>query len=279
MVSNLNPLSAAVQICLQTLGSQCVLCHLLLAAPSRAGRRAFAAASPYIICLYVLWLLDGYAATALDGIVTPPPVLQSIGVWGYRQSFPALLPLLLHLLTTVAIAGLSRNQQHSHATTAGQQAGRGDTPPPANTDMVAAADDAGSTAGGVTSGVPEQAVSSTPFVTIPDRGDFEGSSPLGAAGRELRHLVAFGARMSYTEGTWGLRREVFVMHTRVFGMRWIADISYSIGVHTVGLCAAVKCVLAFTHAMTRLRAPTHQMFKQGPGPSMHNRQQCASFSE
>lgn len=79
----------------------------VLPAPCRFGKPIFAATSPYLLLLYLLWLVDAYVATALDGLVAPPPVLQSIGIWGYSRPFPAVLPLLLHLATAVAVAGLS----------------------------------------------------------------------------------------------------------------------------------------------------------------------------
>lgn len=167
----------------------------------------FAAASPGIMLLYALWLLNDYGATALDGIVTPPPVLDSIGIWGYRQPFPALLPLLLHLLTTLAIAGLSRNQLAGHAASImaaplaprpAEQEESSATPglaeQPAGPGAVRSAGVAGA---GEEQGMRMSAQS--PGIAIPG-AELLGSSPLSAAGRELRSLVTFGGRMSYTEG-------------------------------------------------------------------------------
>lgn len=91
----------------------------------RLGRQVFAAASPYLLVLYLLWFLDAYIATALDGLVTPPPVLSSIGVWGYHKPYPALVPLLLHLLTTVAIAGLARSRMTGSHPDAGSSSSSG----------------------------------------------------------------------------------------------------------------------------------------------------------
>lgn len=169
----------------------------------RAGRRAFTAASPYIMLAYVLWLLDDYAATALEGIVTPPPVLDSIGIWGYRQPFPALLPLLLHLLTTVAVAGLSRNQR---AVQAGAAASAAAAAASSAQQSVEHADGAhGGNAADVQLAGPD-GVSTSVDVQHADGShaaagaELLGSSPIAAAGRELRQLVSFGARMSYTEG-------------------------------------------------------------------------------
>eukprot|EP00775_Hariotina_reticulata_P007363 gene7363-7574_t len=81
-----------------------------LLAPSRFGRQVFAVTSPGMLLLYTLWLVDAYVATALDGLVAMPALFSSIGIWGYHKQYPALLPLLLHLLTTVAVAGLSRSR-------------------------------------------------------------------------------------------------------------------------------------------------------------------------
>jgi hypothetical protein len=160
-------------------------------------------ASPYIMLVYVLWLLDDYAATALEGIVTPPAVLDSIGVWGYRQPFPALMPLLLHLLTTVAVAGLSRNQKAVQADAAASAAAAAAASAQQATeraegahgvsvgDAELAGPDEASTAVGVQHVDGSQAVAG---------GQLLGSSPIAAAGRELRQLVSFGGRMSYTEG-------------------------------------------------------------------------------
>jgi hypothetical protein len=140
---------------------------------------------------YCLWLVDDYVATALDGIVTLPPAVVSVGVFGYRQPFPALLPLLLHLLTTVAIAGLSRNHKAAVAqagAVAGAQAAQGRVAAGAATDA------AGAAAAEADAAVQETAV-------LTPGGELYGSSPIAAAGRELRQLVGdFGARMSYTEG-------------------------------------------------------------------------------
>jgi len=142
-------------------------------------------ASPYIMLAYVIWLLDDYVATALDGIVTPPPVLDSIGIWGYRQPFPALLPLLLHLLTALAVAGLSRNHVQSRGSkhTAVPQAA-----PPA-----AAAGTHGGSRGADTAGQEVQGIRASHAVAIPG-SDVQGGSPIAAA------IVSFGARMSYSEG-------------------------------------------------------------------------------
>ncbi len=91
--------------------------HLFL----RYGKAALQACSPFITTFYMLWLLDAYVATALYDIIHPPDVLSSIGIWGYGKPPPALLPLLLHLLTVAAAAGLSRAHSRS----------RGRGPPPA----------------------------------------------------------------------------------------------------------------------------------------------------
>lgn len=148
---------------------------------------------------YAAWLLNDYAATALDGIVSPPAVLDSIGIWGYRHPFPALLPLLLHLLTTLAIAGLSRNQLAVYAggvaavptaeRTAGQESvgGAGPAVLTGGTDGRVSADE-----------VPGRAVPS-PGIAIPG-AEAQGGSPIAAAGRDLRQLVSLGGRLSYTEG-------------------------------------------------------------------------------
>lgn len=82
----------------------------VLAPAGRFGRQVFAVSSPGILLLYILWLVDAYMATALDGLVAVPAVFSSIGIWGYHKPYPALLPLLLHLLTTAAVAGLSRSK-------------------------------------------------------------------------------------------------------------------------------------------------------------------------
>lgn len=95
---------------------------------------------------YLMWLLNGYTATALEGLVTPPPVLRSIGVWGYHQAYPALLPLLLHLLTTVAVAGLSRSRMCGAAAPGGS--GVGAEASTAATEASAPARGWGSSAGG-----------------------------------------------------------------------------------------------------------------------------------
>lgn len=157
----------------------------------RAGRRAFTVASPFIMLGYCLWLLDYYVATALDGIVTVPPAVVSVGVWGYRQPFPALLPLLLHLLTTVTIAGLSRNHKAAQAGAAAGAAG-----------PVAQAEGAATDAAGAA--VAEAGAAAQGHAVPPPGGELYGSSPIAAAGRELRQLVGdFGARLSYTEGGKG----------------------------------------------------------------------------
>lgn len=149
---------------------------------------------------YVLWLLVDFLATALDGIVTPPAVLDSIGVWGYRQPFPALLPLLLHLLTTVAVAGLSRNQVAAACGSIdvglAAAAARGNAPAAAEgADSVAdAAAAAAQCEGDVQDNSGNYGGRATPAMDVP------GSSPTAAAERELRQLVAFGTRMSYSEG-------------------------------------------------------------------------------
>lgn len=149
---------------------------------------------------YAAWLLDDYAATALDGIVSPPAVLDSIGIWGYRHPFPALLPLLLHLLTTLAIAGLSRNQLAVHA---GGVAAVQTADGPAGQDRIDAAGAAVQPAGGAdgrasTDEGPGRAIPS-PGIAIPG-AEAQGGSPIAAAGRELRQLVSFGGRLSYMEG-------------------------------------------------------------------------------
>jgi hypothetical protein len=158
---------------------------------------------------YVLWLIDAYAATSLEGIVTLPAVLDSIGVWGYRRPYPALLPLLLHLLVTVTLAGLSRNQQVERANAAAAAAA---------TAAAAASEHAASgqhTAGPVTSSRDSAQTGgsgSTPVEIrqgvgtghtlggVASSGEVAGGLPISAAGRELRQLVSFGARMSYKEG-------------------------------------------------------------------------------
>lgn len=200
-----------------------------LLAPSKAGRDVFAAASPYLTLAYVIWLVDDYVATALDGIVTLSAVVHSVGVWGYSQPFPALLPLLLHLLTTVAIAGLSRHRCISHrssnANTAAAAASFGGAGTAARQD---AAHDAGSSESGLGTSTPGSvawpgggtAATSRPgsssaaawpqssgmassfaqmgpagAVDVPVQG---GSPP--SAGRELRQLMSFSARMPYQDG-------------------------------------------------------------------------------
>jgi hypothetical protein len=156
---------------------------------------------------YVLWLLDAYVSTSLEGIVTPPAVLDSIGIWGYRRPYPALLPLLLHLLVTITLAGLSRNQQVERANAAAAAA---------VTAAAAASEHMCSeqqTAGPVGSSWDfAQAGGSTPVEIrqggsmtntpggVASSDEVAGASPMSAAGRELRQLVSFGARMSYTEG-------------------------------------------------------------------------------
>lgn len=63
-------------------------------------------------------------ATALDGVITPLPLLASLGVWGYRGTpFPALGPLVLHLFTTAAVAGLAAAHRASSSSSGG--GGRG----------------------------------------------------------------------------------------------------------------------------------------------------------
>jgi hypothetical protein len=176
-----------------------VLCPLCC---NRAGRRIFAVASPGIMLAYAVWLLDDYAATALDGIVSPPAVLDSIGIWGYRHPFPALLPLLLHLLTTLAIAGLSRNQLAVHAGgVAAVPAADGST----GQESVDAAGPGVQSAGGAdgrasTDEGRGRAIPS-PGIAIPGV-EAQGGSPIASARRELRQIVSFGGRLSYTEGTY-----------------------------------------------------------------------------
>lgn len=171
----------------------CMRVLFMLSNCCRAGRRAFTVASPFIMLGYCLWLLDYYVATALDGIVTVPPAVVSVGVWGYRQPFPALLPLLLHLLTTVTIAGLSRNQSGAAAGVAGPvaQAAHGYVADGAATDAAGAA-------------VAEAGTAAQEHAVWPPGGELYGSSPIAAAGRELRQLIGdFGAQLSYTEGGKG----------------------------------------------------------------------------
>lgn len=176
----------------------CMRMLFMLSNRFRAGRRAFTVASPCIMLGYCLWLVDYYVATALDGIVTVPPAVVSVGVWGYRQPFPALLPLLLHLLTTVAIAGLSRNHKAAQAGAAAWAAGAVAHAAQGSGAEGAATDAAGAAVAEAGAAAQEHAV------PIPG-GELYGSSPIAAAGRELRQLVGdFGARLSYTEGGKGV---------------------------------------------------------------------------
>lgn len=122
--------------------------------------------------------------------------------------------MLLHLLTTMAVAGLSRNQKAAQADAAmstspvaeatAAQTAQGFVPHPESS---AGADGQGRTgtdahrAAAASSGVGNaEGLESSYGVSIP-----QGSSPLAAAGRELRQLVSFGGRMSYTEGERTLR--------------------------------------------------------------------------
>lgn len=78
--------------------------------PGYSGRAALQRCSPFLVLLYICWLVLSYVATALVGIVSPPAVIKSLGLWGYTAVPPAVLPFLLQLLTAVVVSGLARNQ-------------------------------------------------------------------------------------------------------------------------------------------------------------------------
>ena len=82
---------------------------LTLLLPRHMGNKALTASSYHLTSFYLAWLGLSYSATALQEILNPPEVLQSIGLWGYSTKPPAVAPFLLHLLTTLAVAGLARS--------------------------------------------------------------------------------------------------------------------------------------------------------------------------
>jgi hypothetical protein len=91
-------------------GATLLLAAWSLLAPRAAGRgAALRRASPALTGFYILWLLDAYAAAALGNLVEAPGALVTVGLWGFPdEAPPAAGPLLLQLLTCVAVAGLCR---------------------------------------------------------------------------------------------------------------------------------------------------------------------------
>ncbi len=87
-----------------------VLAVWSLLAPSRGRGAALRQASPALAAFYCVWLLDAYASAALCELVSVPAAVVSAGVWGFQGVTPpaTAVPLLLQLLTTVAVAGLCR---------------------------------------------------------------------------------------------------------------------------------------------------------------------------
>jgi hypothetical protein len=102
--------------------------HLLLLLPGpifvrcRIGQKALTTASPSLTALYLLHLLNSYIAESLDSVVLPPPLLRSLGIWGFSTPPPATMPLLLNLLAVLAIAGLARSHTQQRVRAAPPQA-------------------------------------------------------------------------------------------------------------------------------------------------------------
>jgi hypothetical protein len=74
----------------------------------RYGRRPLQAASPFLLLLYLAWLLAAYLCTAAAGVVAPPPLLDSLGIFVFDTPEGAAGGLALQLLAALCVAGLAR---------------------------------------------------------------------------------------------------------------------------------------------------------------------------
>jgi hypothetical protein len=81
----------------------------VLLAPGTEGRKAMLPTALPIAALLNLWFLASYILTAVQPIVQPPPLVESLGLRAYATPPPAFLPLTAQLVSVLVLSGLARS--------------------------------------------------------------------------------------------------------------------------------------------------------------------------